>query len=67
MVSMYLGLEPNDILDGVADDDGHVELLGAMLDKTGHRCCLFFYQDGPVFPIGLDAHQIALGPCQNYV
>lgn len=50
---MYLGLEPNDILDGVADDDGHVELLGAILEKTGPRCCLVFYQDGPVFPIGL--------------
>lgn len=60
MVAMYLGLEPNDILEGIADDDLHVELLGGLLEKTGPKCCLVFYQDGPVFPIGLTNPTIAL-------
>ncbi|KAJ8919736.1 hypothetical protein NQ315_006264 [Exocentrus adspersus] len=50
MVAMYLGIEPNEVMDGVIDDASYLDLLQSLLDKTGVKCVLFYYQDGPPYP-----------------
>ncbi|XP_076264179.1 uncharacterized protein LOC143198703 [Rhynchophorus ferrugineus] len=52
MVAMYLGLEPNDILEGVVDEEVYVRQLNSILEKDGTRCIFFFYQDGPPYTLG---------------
>lgn len=52
MVSMYLGIEPNEVMEGVIDDIAQVELLEKILNKGRTRCILFFYQEGPPYSIG---------------
>lgn len=52
MVGIYLSLEPNEVMDGVIDDQAHLDVLDDFLIKSRTRCLLFFYQDGPPYPIG---------------
>lgn len=52
MISIYLGIEPNEVMEGVIDEQLQVELLENFLDKGKTRRLLFFYQDGPPYPIG---------------
>lgn len=52
MVSMYLGLEPNEVMEGVIDDQAQVELFEKFLYKGSTRTLFFFYQDGPPYSIG---------------
>lgn len=52
IVSMYLGIEPNEVMEGVIDDVIQIELLEKLLNKGRTRCILFFYQEGPPYPIG---------------
>ncbi|XP_030752815.1 dynein heavy chain 8, axonemal [Sitophilus oryzae] len=51
MVAMYLGLDPNLIMEGAIDDDTYIHLLNYFLDKNGTRAILIIYQDGPPYPI----------------
>lgn len=52
MVSMYLGLEPNEVMEGVIDEQAQVELFDKFLYKGRTRTLLFFYQDGPPYSMG---------------
>ncbi|CAG9816206.1 unnamed protein product [Phaedon cochleariae] len=51
MVGTSLGLELNDVMDGVVDDSYHLELLQSLLEKGRTKCILFYYQDGPPYPL----------------
>lgn len=52
MVALNLGIEPNEVMDGVIDEQLQVELLENFLNKGKTRCLIFFYQDGPPYSIG---------------
>lgn len=52
MVAIYLDLEPNDVLEGVADDAEHLRLMNSLIDPNGRKAIMFYYQDGPPYPIG---------------
>lgn len=52
MVAIYLGLEPNDVLEGVADDPDHLTLLNALVYGNSRKAVMFYYQDGPHYPVG---------------
>lgn len=46
MVSLYLGIEPNEVLEGVADDNNYVDLLERFVTEGGKSAIMFYYQDG---------------------
>lgn len=52
MVALYLGMEPNDVLEGVADDAEHLALLNDLIYGDRRKSVMFYYQDGPQYPIG---------------
>ncbi|CAG9764101.1 unnamed protein product [Ceutorhynchus assimilis] len=51
MVATYLGIEPNEVLEGAADDDAFIYLMNNLLEKSGTKCIFLFYQDGPVYQV----------------
>nr|CAH7731320.1 unnamed protein product [Callosobruchus chinensis] len=51
MVAMYLGLEPNEVMEGVIDDQLQVDLLNDLLDNGPLKCIFYYYQDGPPYPL----------------
>nr|CAI5817756.1 unnamed protein product [Callosobruchus analis] len=51
MVAMYLGLEPNDVMEGVIDDQVQLDLLNELLENGILKCIFYYYQDGPPYPI----------------
>lgn len=53
MISMYLNTDPNEMMEGVVDDQRHLDLLQDLLVKNGRKCIFFFYQDGPPYPLGM--------------
>lgn len=46
MISLYLGLEGNEVLDGVVDDERYCELVDDLLKENGRSAIMFYYQDG---------------------
>lgn len=52
IVSMYLGLEPKEVMEGVIDNQSQVDLFEKFLERGRTRCMFFFYQDGPPYEIG---------------
>lgn len=52
MVAIYLGLEPNDVLEGVADDPEHLTLMNDFIYGDKRKSVMFYYQDGPHYPVG---------------
>ncbi|KAG5892027.1 hypothetical protein JTB14_024467 [Gonioctena quinquepunctata] len=51
MVGIYLGIEPNEVMEGVIDDPYHLELMENLIEKGRTRCILFYYQDGPPYAL----------------
>lgn len=52
MISIYFGIDPNEVMEGVIDDPFHINLLENFLNKSKAMCLFFFYQDGPPFQMG---------------
>lgn len=51
MVAMYLGLEPNEVIDGVVDDAEHLTLLDNLINTTLLKAIIFMYQEMPPYPL----------------
>lgn len=49
MVAIYLGLEPNEVIDGVVDDAEYVTLLDNLINTNLRKAIMFFYQEMPPY------------------
>lgn len=52
MVGIYLGIDSSEVLDGVADDELHLVYFDEFLSQRQRKSLMFYYQDGPYYPIG---------------
>lgn len=52
MVGIYLGIDSNEVLDGVADDELHLIYFDEFLNQRQRKSLMFYYQDGPHYSIG---------------
>lgn len=52
MVSMYLGVDPNEVLEAAADDEAHIEILNNFIRSDGIIGFIVYYQEGPSYEIG---------------
>ncbi|KAI4469355.1 male fertility factor kl5 [Holotrichia oblita] len=52
MVALYLGIDSNEVFEGVLDDPVHVTLLESFCKPDGRFAIMFYYQDGDPPPIG---------------
>ncbi|XP_050311595.1 dynein axonemal heavy chain 8 [Anthonomus grandis grandis] len=62
MVSIYFGIEQNDVMEGAADEDSSIQLLNSIMDKDGTKTLLVYLQDGPPYPIESGRFNPALKP-----
>lgn len=52
MVAIYLGVEPNEVLEAAADDEAHVDMLENFIKANGIIGFIVYYQEGPSYEIG---------------
>ncbi|XP_060520516.1 dynein axonemal heavy chain 8 isoform X2 [Cylas formicarius] len=56
MVSIYMGVDPSEIMEGVIDDEDQIHLLNRLFGKAGTKSVLVVYQIGPAFPLECGRH-----------
>ncbi|CAG9839792.1 unnamed protein product [Diabrotica balteata] len=49
MIAIYLGIEPNEVLEFIIDHSKPLDLLNSFLGKDGPMAILFYYQSGMHF------------------
>lgn len=52
ILAIYWGLEPNEILDGIIDDNTTLPMFHNLFEEGGRRALMVFYQEGDPPPIG---------------
>lgn len=52
MVAFYLGVDPNEVVDGVLDDANTLPYFLNLFVEHGKACCLVYYQVGDNPPLG---------------
>ncbi|XP_065162016.1 uncharacterized protein [Atheta coriaria] len=51
MVALFLGIDQNEVVEGVIDLEAHVNLLNAFMSKGDKHAIIFFYQDDEAPPL----------------
>lgn len=46
IVAIYWGIEPNEVLDGIIDDNSTLPMFHNLFDEGGRRALMLFYQEG---------------------